>query len=95
MDASNFVLIEKEEVSKLHFPKTEVLEDADLIKARKTAVERAISLGNLEHYKVKIYFVDDTNEKMVHTTIWAVTDVAVVLKQNVLIPMNRIVKLEI
>lgn len=95
MDTHNFVLIEKEEVSSLHFPKEEVLEDVDLINARKLAVDRAISLGNLEHYKVKIYFVDDISEKMVHTTIWAVTDVAIVLKQNVLIPTNRIVKLEI
>lgn len=95
MSSSNFVLIEKEEVSNLHFPKEEVLEDADLIKERKQAVDRAISLGNLEHYKVKIYFIDDQGEKVVHTTIWAVTDVAIVLKQHVLIPINRIVKLEI
>ena len=86
MDTTNFVQIEKEEVAGLHFPKEEVLE-AD--------VNRAISLGNLEHYKVKIYFADDSGEKVVNTTIWAVTDVAIVLKQHVLIPTHRIIKLEI
>lgn len=95
MDTSNYTLIEKEDVSTLHFPKEEVLEDADLIKLRKAAVNRAISLGNLEHHKVKIYFCDDQGEKVVNTTIWAVTDVAIVLKQNVLIPISRIIKLEI
>lgn len=95
MDTSNFTLIEKEEVAQLHFPKEEILKDDDLIKSRKQAVDRAISLGNLEHYKVKIYFVDEIGPKWVNTTIWAVTDAAIVLKQHVLIPLNRIVKLEI
>jgi len=95
MDTSNFTHIEKEEVSSLHFPKEDVLEDVDLKKLRKAAVDRAISMGNLEHYKVKIYFSDDAGEKVVNTTIWAVTDVAIVLKQHVLIPIHRIIKLEI
>jgi len=95
MDTTNFAQIEKEEVAGLHFPKEEVLEDTDLIAKRKADVNRAISLGNLEHYKVKIYFADDNGEKVVNTTIWAVTDVAIVLKQHVLIPTHRIIKLEI
>lgn len=95
MDTTNFVQVEKEDVAGMHFSKEEILEDAELIAARKADVNRAISLGNLEHYKVKIYFADDNGEKVVHTTIWAVTDVAIVLKQHVLIPINRIIKLEI
>ncbi|WP_300666395.1 hypothetical protein [Fluviicola sp.] len=95
MDTTNFVQVEKEDVASMHFSKEEVLEDTDLIAVRKADVDRAISVGNLEHYKVKIYFADDNGEKVVHTTIWAVTDVAIVLKQHVLIPINRIIKLEI
>lgn len=95
MDALNFVQIEKEEVGKLHFPKEEVLEDAKAISLRKSDVDRAITLGNLEHHKVKIYFADETGEKVVNTTIWAVTDSVIVLKQHVTIPVNRIIKLEI
>ena len=95
MDITNFVQIEKEDVAGLHFPKEEVLEDTDLIAIRKADVNRAISLGNLEHYKVKIYFADETGEKMVHTTIWAVTDDSIVLKKSVIIPIQRILKLEI
>lgn len=95
MDTSNFVQIEKEAVASLHFPKEEILESAAAISARKADVDRAISLGNLEHQKVKIYFSDDSGNKVVHTTIWAVTDAVIVLKQHVTIPTNRIVKLEI
>jgi hypothetical protein len=58
-------------------------------------MERAIALGNLEHQKVKIYFEDDKKKRVVNTTIWAVTDNAIVLKQNVVIPIKRIYKLEI
>lgn len=95
MDTSSFVLIEKEEVESLHFPSEDVLTTENDKAQRKIAVDRAISLGNLEHYKVKIYFADAEGEKLVHTTIWAVTDEAIVLKQNVVIPFKRIIKLEI
>lgn len=95
MNASNFVQIEKEAVADLHFPAGEILQDKQAITERTNEVKRAISLGNLEHSKVKIYFADNTGEKVVHTTIWAVTDQAIVLKQNVIIPIERIIKLEI
>ena len=95
MDTSEFTHIEKEDVAGLHFPPEEILRADSKIADRLKEVDRAISLGNLEHYKVKIYFVDDAGQKVVHTTIWAVTDKAIVLKQNVIIPTHRIVKLEI
>lgn len=95
MDISNFVHIEKEDVAALNFPKEEILESKDAISIRRADVHRANKLGNLEHHKVKIYFVDETGNKMVHTTIWAATDEVIVLKQHVTIPTNRIVKLEI
>ena len=96
MSDSDYLEIEKETVSSLHFPHEEVIIDSDAkLKERKAAVERAITLGNLEHQKVKIYFADEVGKKMVHTTIWAVTDTAIVLKKNVILPINRIIKLEI
>ena len=92
---NEFVLIEKEEVARLKFPKTDVLRSENDRKVLQTELERAIALGNLEHHKVKIYFEDDKKKRVVHTTIWAVTDKAIVLKQNVILPLNRIYKLEI
>jgi hypothetical protein len=90
-----FELVEKEGVAKFQFPADEVLKSETERKLRKMELDRAISLGNLEHHKVKIYFEDDKKKKVVHTTIWAVTEDSIVLKQNVVIPINRIHKLEI
>jgi hypothetical protein len=95
MNIEHIQEIDKELVEGLHFPMEEVLTNDEYIADRKRAVQRAISLGNLEHQKVKIYFADEAGEKMVHTTIWAVTDEAIVLKKSVIIPIQRILKLEI
>jgi hypothetical protein len=92
---SQFVLVEKEDVVSLQFPMEEVLKSEKDIAELKSQLDRAIALGNLEHQKVKIYFEDDTSKKLVETTIWAVTDSAIVLKQNVILPIRRIYKLEI
>ncbi|WP_430400449.1 hypothetical protein [Flavobacterium sp.] len=90
---AEYQIIDKELISSLNFPNTEVLEEADDIKQRKQDLDRALTLGNLEHVKIKIYFEDDNSYKMVETTIWGVTDNRVILKQGVVIPVNRIHKL--
>jgi predicted alternative tryptophan synthase beta-subunit len=95
MNIDSFTIIEKEMVSTLHFPAGEVITESIALNARKTAIERALAMGNLEHQKVKIYFKDENNLKQVETTIWGVTDTVILLKKNVLIPIERIVKLEI
>ena len=88
-----FELIDKEVITSLNFPKTDVLDDKEAISSRKNDLDRALSLGNLEHVKIKIYFEDDTSKKMVETTIWGVTDERVILKQGVVIPLKRIHKI--
>ncbi len=90
MVTTDFEIVEKEMIEHLRFPSTEVLKDADKIKERTADLERALSLGNLEHFKIKIYFEDEQSRKAVETTVWAVTDKRVVLKQGVVIPINRI-----
>ena len=88
-----FELIDKELIASLNFPKSDVLEDKEDIAERRNDLDRALSLGNLEHVKIKIYFEDDMSKKMVETTIWGVTDSRVILKQGVVIPVNRIHKI--
>ena len=88
-----FELIDKELIASLNFPKEDVLEDKEDIAERRNDLDRALSLGNLEHVKIKIYFEDDMSKKMVETTIWGVTDSRVILKQGVVIPVNRIHKI--
>jgi CO dehydrogenase/acetyl-CoA synthase beta subunit len=91
--STTFELIDKESIPNLNFPKGDVLEDKEDISERKNHLDRALSLGNLERVKIKIYFEDDTSKKLVETTIWGVTDNRVILKQGVVIPVNRIHKI--
>ena len=88
-----FTTIEKENITSLMFPKTDVLDDVNEIKMRTSEINRGLALGNLEHSKIKIYFEDNESKKIVNTTVWAVTDKNVVLKRGVVIPINRIYKL--
>ena len=88
-----FKTIDKEDIALLKFPKTDVLDEEDEMKTRMSDINRALSLGNLEHSKIKIFFEDNESKKMVDTTVWAVTDKNVMLKQGVMIPIHRIYKL--
>ncbi len=87
-----FENIEKENIRALQFPSTDVLEDASEKAQRESELNRAMALGNLEHSKIRIYFEDNHSKKVVETTVWAVTDHQVVLKQGIGIPINRIYK---
>jgi hypothetical protein len=88
-----FKIIDKEDIALLKFPITDVLDDVEEIKTRISDINRALSLGNLEHSKIKIFFEDDESKKIVDTTVWGVTDKNVMLKQGVMIPIHRIYKL--
>ena len=89
---TQFETIEKESIQELQFPKTDVLEDREAKSQRDTDLKRALSLGNLEHSKIKIFFEDSQSKKVVETTVWGVTDQMVILKQGSSIPINRIYK---
>lgn len=84
--------VEKEDIGKLIFPNKEVLTSLDEIKQRHIDLEHATRLGNIEHGKIKIQFKDEDGLKQVETTIWATTDMRIVLKGGVMIPINRIYK---
>ena len=95
MTTTTFEVIEKEKIESLKFPTNEVLLDNEQIKERESELNRALSLGNLEHTKIKIYFEDDQSRKLVETTVWGVTDKRVILKQGVVIPINRVHKISL
>ena len=70
---SDFQLIEKEEVASLKFPDKDVMSDKDDVIQRKLDLERALTLGNLEHLKIKIFFEDDSSKRVTETTVWGIT----------------------
>ena len=90
---SDFQLIEKEEVASLKFPDKDVMSDKDDVIQRKLDLERALTLGNLEHLKIKIFFEDESSKRVTETTVWGITADEVILKKGVIIPINRIHKI--
>jgi hypothetical protein len=90
---TSFESIEKENIHSLKFPSSDVLQDNFAIHQRENDLHRALSLGNLERSKTRIYFEDNDSKKMVETTVWGVTDKSVILKRGVGIPINRILML--
>jgi hypothetical protein len=84
------ILIDKDQVKDLRFPQEEILTSAEELVKRKSDLSRALTLGNVHHNKVKIVFCDNQGPKMVETTIWAVTELRVILKSGMVIPINRI-----
>jgi hypothetical protein len=84
------ILIDKDQVKDLRFPQEEILISAEELVKRKSDLSRALTLGNVHHNKVKIVFCDSQGPKMVETTIWAVTELRVILKSGMVIPINRI-----
>ena len=92
---SKIPVIEKEEIKSLHFPSDDVLFSKEDRSIRANDLKNSIALGNLEHQKVKIIFQDIEGIKQVETTIWGVTDREIILKQGAIIPIVRIVKINL
>ena len=89
----HFQSIEKEEVASLKFPNADVMSDKNDVIQRKSDLERALTLGNLEHLKIKIFFEDESLKRVTETTVWGITADEVILKKGVVIPINRIHKI--
>lgn len=87
---TKFEPIDKEKIADLRFPQTEVLLDKEKIAEREMNLKRALTLGNLERTKTRIYFEDEQTCRMVETTVWGVTDKRIILKHGVVIPICRV-----
>ena len=88
--ADTYKLIPKEEVLGLEFPAEDILNSKEDIAERRIELERALSLGNLDHIKVRIVFSDNKGRKAVETTVWGLTDKRVILKGGAVIPIHRV-----
>jgi hypothetical protein len=84
------LLIEKEELKDVKFVHDEVLITTADIKHRHTEFERAATLGNAHHGKVKIIFGTEDGLKEVETTVWAATEKYATLKGDIIIPVHAI-----
>lgn len=89
------VMIPKERIPSLHFPKQPV----ELTEAQRNAnmavMRDATRLGNTDHGKCRIVFEDDEGLKAVETTIWTFDKDHIVLKYGTVIPIGRVVGIHI
>lgn len=83
-------LVMKEIIPELIFPNTDVIDDKEMRSQRVKALHHATSLGNLHQHKVHILFEDSEGIKRVNTTIWAITEKKIILKNERAIPIARI-----
>lgn len=91
----NIPTIAKEEIQFFHFPKEDILFSKEDKDKRSNNLKFAISLGNLDHQKVKILFQDVEGVKQTETTIWGVTDRDIILKKGTTIPIHRIIQIKL
>jgi len=88
-------LIEKELIPSLHFPSYIIEKTAEQYRELKRKLRSAEILGNIHHNKIRILFEDEFGLKEVRTTIWAVGETHIVLKQGIIIPIRRLVDIRL
>lgn len=92
---TTIVLLQKEQIPSIRFANIEVLATPLAIIARQKAMERALLLGNLEHIKVRITFMDFYQSLFeVETTVWAITEDSICLKGHLYLPKKAILALD-
>lgn len=95
MKPSAAILIPKEQIASLTFPRVPVRLSATHRAQLLSKARMAMRLGNNEHGKCRILFRDNEGLKAVETTIWAADDEAIVLKFGLAIPMARIIDITV
>ena len=87
-------VIPKENIKYLQFPALEALSSPEDMKWRRVNAEKGLLLGNTSKEKVRIVFEDSESVKQVVTTIWGLTDMHLILKYGITIPLNRIYSID-
>ena len=91
---NTIVQIKKEEIPMIRFSTKDVLSQPLSILAREKELERALILGNKEHTKVRITFMDlNTSIFEIETTVWAITEESICLKGHLYLPKKAILSL--
>ena len=88
---STVEIIEKEELSSMHFATEDVLPDEAARQRRRVDADRAVTLGNAYHGKLDIYFqTSDGHAKRVATTVWASDTDHLTLKSGTSLPLRAV-----
>jgi hypothetical protein len=92
---NNAQIIPKERIPTLRFPRQPLMLSDTERRAILHNMEEATRLGNSEHGKCRIVFQDDEGLKAVETTIWTYDPDNIVLKYGMVIPVSRVVSVDI
>ncbi|MCS6980180.1 MAG: hypothetical protein N2050_02180 [Flavobacteriales bacterium] len=84
------VVVPKESIAHLRFPRHDVLPDGESRKERFEKLHKAMLLGNGYKVKVTLVFEDLEGLKAVETTVWETSEDNVLLKGNVHLPVHVI-----
>jgi hypothetical protein len=87
--------VAKEKLTGMRFPQDDVLPLYDQRADRKRLLQRAADFGNYAQYKIVILFEDDESVKRVETTIWDIDDENIYLKNQIALPIRRILEVKI
>ncbi len=82
--------IDRNSIPQLEFLSKDVLLTLDSKKSRQKQLQDATFIGNIEEKKVTLEFLSKSGFHLIHTTIWAVTNEWVVLKEKQKIPIKSI-----
>ena len=86
--------IDRNSILQLEFLSKDVLLTVNSRKSRQKQLQDANFIGNIEEKKVTLEFLSKSGCHLIHTTIWAVTNEWVVLKEKQQIPIKSILSVE-
>jgi hypothetical protein len=91
MNQNQLLTAEKLKVTSIQFSREEVLTTIIEKKERLIKLVSAMKLGNNHKQKVRIYFMNASNELMeIKAKVWSVTEKYVILKNSITIPITSI-----
>lgn len=93
-DNEGYSFIEKSKINALSFPREDVLNAPEQIKARELELVKSMSLGNRYKHKVKIFFRDINAKRYTETTIWYADTKYITIKGGIALPVRSIYKIE-
>lgn len=88
-------VLHKELLDCIKIPRRDVINSEEAKRKRKLALERARILGNNEQVKARITFKDSTGIRQVETTVTETKEDHIILKDDFLLPIYNIYRVEI
>ncbi|WP_299109390.1 hypothetical protein [uncultured Tenacibaculum sp.] len=84
-------VVKEDQEKLLRFPKIDVLEHRIDQVNDALNLKRAFFKENLNRTKLKIFFTDHSGLQKVETSVWTISEKAIILKNNTVVPLSDIV----